>query len=543
VRSGRKCGGFPGHVLLPIPIPIARLSSSTGLKSNRDAWLGEQIIQRPRQIRLSTDIYILPPTAYRPESFSFSLQDGQYFQVFQRHVENDLSAFFDSEFWTRSVLQESHSQSPIRHLTIALGSLYKSRQGTSQPSTGFSSESIFNSASYHYKYALQQYRKAVMRLRGSLEHHGLMSHRTILMSIVLFTCVQYFIGDYKTAISQIQHGLRLIEERKVDSKQSFAHCEDDIEDELLWLFSQLAFQAKSFEMTFRIQSSYMICLATTSNSDFAPPEQDKILSAFGTAQERGSAQDAIHEPIMVAEDTLASYRWRETIILLSSVKGSETWLEIELSQWSAAFEVLLHNRQTLERLEISESVLSCLNILKMTHIMTNILFSARFSASEAEFDSFMPQFQEIVELAKEVEVYEELLLKSFAHNEPLQPCFLVDLGVVAPLFFVATKCRDRLLRREAIFLLLVKPRIEGMWDGILCGRVGEWIMEIEEEGLSEYGPGYLSTVADVPEERRVVVKEILINLQEREAKVRCGARRTRMGDLTDKRARQTRIVW
>ena len=43
--------------------------------------------------------------------------------------------------------------------------------------------------------------------------------------------------------------------------------------------------------------------------------------------------------------------------------------------------------------------------------------------------------------------------------------------------------RHRALRREAIELLLRSPRKEGVWDGIVLGKIMAWLAGIEEEGL------------------------------------------------------------
>jgi len=82
-----------------------------------------------------------------------------------------------------------------------------------------------------------------------------------------------------------------------------------------------------------------------------------------------------------------------------------------------------------------------------------------------------------------------------------------------------------------------------MWDSILSGRVGQWIMEIEEEFLSPYHGSRNGPAAEiVPDDKRVMVKEILFDMQRREATLRCGTRGAREGDL-DMRAKETHISW
>jgi len=125
----------------------------------------------------------------------------------------------------------------------------------------------------------------------------------------------------------------------------------------------------------------------------------------------------------------------------------------------------------------------------------------------------------------------------------IKASFALDLGIVPPLFVVATKCRDRRLRREAIRLLMSSPRREGMWDSILCGRASQWIMEVEEEGMSYFEMwNPLAFNERVAEDKRVMVKEILFDLQRREATIRCGTRGTNEWDR-DGKARETMISW
>jgi hypothetical protein len=82
-----------------------------------------------------------------------------------------------------------------------------------------------------------------------------------------------------------------------------------------------------------------------------------------------------------------------------------------------------------------------------------------------------------------------------------------------------------------------------MWDSILCGKVAKWIMEVEEEGLApfdRFNPLSFSQV--VGEDQRVMVKEILFDLQKREATLRCGTRGAREED-DDPRAKETHVSW
>jgi hypothetical protein len=162
----------------------------------------------------------------------------------------------------------------------------------------------------------------------------------------------------------------------------------------------------------------------------------------------------------------------------------------------------------------------------------------------------------------------------------IKPSFSADMGIVPPLFMVATKCRDPTLRRQAIQLLKSSARREGMWDSNMAARISEWVMTLEEPieqpcdtssdsspdmstplyvyepvttgldtGLDPYQTSptsYADPTAvmrmTVPEERRVMIKSVDFDLRGRFANVRVGTRGLRH-DLPDHRWRETHLTW
>jgi hypothetical protein len=627
VKSGRVCEGYPAYrrssnepaiAIAPRPQPLQASSgaaqpiaasiyppgnpTTTTLVKRQSTATTKTVRftppptphvqqQQPQQQQGQLQPIIrLDPTLYDPHGFGLDSNEGQYFQVFRLHTANELSGFFDSEFWMRSVLQESHSQASIRHAVVALGALYKTLEKAFESPPGSPTDTLYqpDAATSHYNFALQQYSKAVTRLREAIQNKETRSHRTILISIVLFTCFQSFTGDHKSAIFQIQHGLGLLEERRQDAMQPFMQRKDDVvEDELVQMFTRLAIQAKSYDMAFHFPDPYVIRLSPqakpgspqspsspvdtgSSISDSGP----QIPTIFESSQEARTSLDTLQERIMRFNEALSGHYAGPDKLLPSSIKSMGHGFRTQLAQWAAAFEPLLAARRTPG---VSNTERAGIVVLKMLVTMTTILFMMGFSSSEMDFDNFVPHFKEIVDLAKELVVDEELSLaqercgsqatcKHRSHNpNPTQQfpgitahhsgfthtietythikaSFALDLGIVAPLFVVATKCRDRKIRRDAIRLLLSSPRREGMWDSILSGRVAEWLMVIEEDGMSpfaQYGPASVEIVRD---EKRVMVKEILFDLQKREATLSCGTRGARAGDY-DPRAKETFIQW
>ena len=52
-----------------------------------------------------------------------------------------------------------------------------------------------------------------------------------------------------------------------------------------------------------------------------------------------------------------------------------------------------------------------------------------------------------------------------------------------------------------------------MYDSVLAGKVGEWMMNLEEEGVDQNG--------EIPEYARVWGEHVELGLQRRRAKVKC----------------------
>lgn len=116
-------------------------------------------------------------------------------------------------------------------------------------------------------------------------------------------------------------------------------------------------------------------------------------------------------------------------------------------------------------------------LLSLYQKITVITLAAVPSESEMVYDVFLPDFRYIVRACAK-------LIGS--HNTTKMrpsPRFTFEVGIVPPLHVTATKCRDPVVRREAVELLFESPRQEGMWDGVLSARIGKWICSCEEDGL------------------------------------------------------------
>jgi len=127
---------------------------------------------------------------------------------------------------------------------------------------------------------------------------------------------------------------------------------------------------------------------------------------------------------------------------------------------------------------------------------------------QMSWDKYTNVFEEVVKIGESIlsptsspSPYSVVADASHSISPPkakMRPYFTLDIGVVAPLYDIARRCRDPHVRRRAIGLLYAYPRQEGMYNGVLAARVAERVVQIEENGL-----GHVSSATDIPDWARI----------------------------------------
>lgn len=639
VRSKKQCAGYP-------PPPRDKFQKAQVLAPKPPQPSLQLAVATTRPLIQSTPVLVLDPTTplpiYRPtppvspeysalilrepSAIPFGIGESQYFQLFRDYTASELSGFFDSSFWTRRVLQECHSEDSIRHAVVALGALYKTLEKMSESPPGSpSGVERLDHASRHWEVAFKHYSLAIKAVVSSASH-GQAGKRTSLMASVLLACFDSFIGDHKQAIQQIRSGLALLETLRAERRHaSLPQPEEPVEQDLIQMFTRLVIQAKSYDMAFHFPQPYVIRLTpkaggttpSPSCADGGPPISTtwaQIPEVFASLHDGRLAWDTLCERIMRFTEEMSAYvKLTPMNILPIDFKQYGRVFDEQMEAWSNAFDPILISRMAPAK---STQEKTATAVLKMNQIMGRILFNMTFSDSESQFDQFLVFFRQIVNLAMEVIGDEERRAAAkrcpnpdYCQHRPthldifggeytarhIKPSFSADLGIVPPLFVVATKCRDRLIRQQAIQLLRTSARREGMWDSELCAQIGSWIAMIEEEDdgiadvprpvsssteasrLSIESPGSISSgspafgeeiplgpggnarwgsrressplsphvraeLAVIPERKRVMVRAVEFDLQKRFANLQCGTRGLIPG-MPDLRTRATRIEW
>ncbi|KAK0104492.1 hypothetical protein ONS95_004780 [Cadophora gregata] len=135
-------------------------------------------------------------------------EEHRYFQVFTERTAHELSGFYDPTFWTKLVLQESHSVAAIRHSVIALGALNKSLE--SAPGPNLKVNVIQSIDKRHHEQAVLAHLKAIQSLNSYISSSGSPQLRNALIACLLFVCFETFQGCYASSVQQIYGGLKIL---------------------------------------------------------------------------------------------------------------------------------------------------------------------------------------------------------------------------------------------------------------------------------------------------------------------------------------------
>jgi hypothetical protein len=67
------------------------------------------------------------------------------------------------------------------------------------------------------------------------------------------------------------------------------------------------------------------------------------------------------------------------------------------------------------------------------------------------------------------------------------PVLQFGVGLIMCLYYTATRCRDSILRREAIVILRQFPSKNGVCDSLQLAEVASWVADLEDDVRNEEG--------------------------------------------------------
>jgi hypothetical protein len=405
-------------------------------------------------------------TAYAiPFQIPGSQKDRQLLHYFCVHACHDLSGYLSSDFWSRLVLQTSHSEPVVRHALVALSSAHLGYAAQEHPGVQQSSECGQNVE------ALAQYNRAVRQLRKYLSTNAQPSIGVALICCALFYCFESTRGDFDAAREHLRSGLVILKSAKAgraDGKLSNDFLDSDGElEQLTQIFSRLDLQATMSDDT------RMPFLELTSAEERCGTTPTIPNTIFNNLEEARVKLDKLQNQLFNFLIRNNPYKFVLATDLPDFIVQEKHEMQKQCRRWSVALEAFLKPqvesvavKQSPRDLESDMKLQQGAAALKLHHRVAEMFLSASFPEDNTIFGASPNSDAEfILELVESlVQNSQKSSLNVASSSSTPARSFSSEMGIVAPLFLLAMKCHDRHVCKKAASLLAVSNRREGLID-------------------------------------------------------------------------------
>jgi hypothetical protein len=415
-----------------------------------------------KTILVSEDVSIVPraPTS--------SIDDKGYLEWFKCRTAIKLPGTFRSSSpWSTLLMQASFSEPAVLHAVLALSSVHKRNtvniDGWRQ---------MIDAPDKQEQFALRNYIKsikAVSHLRPHCLVNDKASLRVALITCIMFVCLEFLRGHFQTAQAHLKHGITILRELQLysDRNRGTSDIGSSRGSTDTWIaegFSRFNLQMELFQYGYEHSGTYL-------QSRWHENPSAVFQSLFDAWQELVSVFSAVfYLSRQARQRSLCECTLEQTLELLECQQRMHSYL----TQWLVTWDAFKRSRG-----QLSDDYRKAYQVVHAYHTMATIMLSTCLNPhDETIFDTQTNQFTYLV--AQLVELHDIRTIKVLPGNLMDMTHSVSDLGWIAPLYFVATKCRVHRVRLQAVRLLESTSHREGIWDSKITARVAKKVMEIEE---------------------------------------------------------------
>jgi len=383
------------------------------------------------------------------------------------------------------MLQACERNSAVRHGIIAIAALDITSQLKADriPNHRCGTGTSPADPRTHYQFALREYSLAIQAMQKETPK-GTQDLASTLVTCLVIICFETFHGNSYNALAQINTGLLLIEQAVAETGGAPSSLVDGldsslvsrVDESLIRAFVRLDLQAMSFigNLTRGIPNPAFHKGSALTSLRGMPARFSSLSEARNYLELlMVQAMHAINPDVAQRPGRRDLFpRSSRPSVPPNSIVDKHDCL-VATRKWHKAFQFQLAlartkkgSKDSLEAmvLELYYLAIECASAMEPTHDMRK----------------HVPIFQDILALSKQI------LNHPCVKKE--KRLFAFDVEVVLPLFSLAWRCPHSQTRREAIDLLLGSQRQEGLWDGVMAGKITRWVADLEEkEGLGEDG--------------------------------------------------------
>jgi hypothetical protein len=476
--TGRKCDGY---------VMVQPKAKSAAAKSKSKQY---ELMEPSRLAALSRRPFGINGRIFPNICSTGSDQERRGLSYFRTRTISVLSGYFESDFWNSLVFNASEFDIVIRHAVVSISSLHECFEMNGPLRT------VQGTA--HQQFALQQYDKAVTGMVQKLSSRDEGGTSTTVIACVLFVFAELMQDNHLTAMSHLKNGIQILNDyrggdfsfrstKRVKSKTSFAV------EQLSQIFVRVLIQS------IFLGAPYYIAPVM--------PVVDDIndLSSFGSVEE---AQWALDCQFISIYPLLLECSKPGLGVELSHLEVQQLYHAKNLQRWHNTFIAFIRQY----RPSFTPKVTTGTTLLQIHYLALKTVLGTALDASDISYARHTSSFVRIISLSESV-LSSALLpasssmssnstsspksdsstgstdkINSITTLPPIPdsnlstlPAFTFDLGLTAPLFHTAVRCRHSPTRHRALALLRLVPHREGIWESAMALSMASHIVKIEEE--------------------------------------------------------------
>ncbi|KAH8782330.1 hypothetical protein F5882DRAFT_405872 [Hyaloscypha sp. PMI_1271] len=459
--------------------------------------------------------------------------NGCCFRIYLEETARQMNGPFPNPIWANLIPQISEMEPFVRDGIIAIGALGK--HSKSQLPRKVSGPSFQGD---DYQYALKLYGRSLRGMRDAIARGARGKHElhNALIACLLVFVFEGMLGNQAAAAVHAECGMDLLFKSALNDLQSqapptYQHFEKDLLLALSNLDLQvLLFIDKRSKETHEQIKYFQTMIIGTLPAEFKDLQEARhfwqlIMSRnYHFLKSLQLDLDVLRDERLSTEGT-SNMQADELLLRVPkecpmTKKEEHLRYRTDIGHWTLA---AAHVFDEIAKGEDEREKAGAALLIAQTKI-SYIMLSGIFFTTETAHDVFLPEFIAIINLSEIILPY---LTSAYRGGDPR---FSTDIGIVAGIFLVASRCRFDHVRKRAIEMLLSCNLREGIWDALAVAHVATWLRSLELEGLAEGDP--------IPEEKRAVLSTITMDLHNR--KVNLGAiQRAKTGVIL----RETSIAW
>ena len=472
--AGYECDGYCYNTLARRTPSNPFLPTGSNVKNLR--------VPIPRAKSLASPELIVQPS---PGPRFESAIEHRCFLTFQESAAAQLSGYYQSLVWERVVLQACHEEEWARNLVVAIGALHHHQTLTPSHSVG-PGEGDREKKS-HYLFALQQYGTALEQLRHistqDLDSEARLRHA--LISALLTTCFETYIGNRDGAIAQARAGIDILLKWTNEKQPAANSSVDDWTRIRLAAAGSLYLDENLIGAFHRLDYQLLLCLGNGPGRH-QPQSYPSASQPFKSINEACTFWDLVVRRILhfhtvnslAEQDSPKGFEDENASPNDAKGKVYPKHMLIEQHNFNTVAEQFFRFfdpvfKSSRRKPGTKDYLLA--NLVMIRALSCRAAVSRGPSESEMYSDAFLRDYMLIIQLAQD--------LIDDAVNNLRKAVFNFDMSLGKALFSVAHVCRDPKVRRSAIELLNRFPRREAWFDTLVAAKVATYVVNKEERGM------------------------------------------------------------